>query len=79
MTQHNTRTHDFAPSTMRPAEAARYVGVSASKLAKLRLPHNRQNGPAFIKLAGCVLYRQSDLDRWLDRNTINGSTRGVAG
>ena len=61
---------DLKPSTMRPTEAARYVGISLSKLAKLRLRHQRHDGPAFIKLSGCILYRRCDLDKWLDQHTV---------
>lgn len=70
MSHHETNAPDRVQSTMRPTEAARYVGVSVSKLAKLRLTHNRQDGPAFIKLSGCILYRQCDLDKWLDQHTV---------
>ncbi len=26
---------------------------------------NREAGPPFVKIAGCVLYRRADLDAWL--------------
>ncbi len=55
---------------MKPSEAAEYVGVSTSKLAKLRLRANRASGPAFVKLAGCVLYRREDLDAWIEANLV---------
>ena len=51
---------------LRPREAAQYVGHSESTLAKLRMKHMRENGPAFIKRGGVILYRQADLDAWLD-------------
>lgn len=59
------------PAHMKPIEAAMYVGISASKLAKLRLRANRACGPAFVKLAGCVLYRRQDLDAWIEANLVN--------
>lgn len=42
--------------------AARYVGLSQSTLAKLRLTGN---GPTYCKLGRRVVYRQKDLDDWL--------------
>ena len=51
---------------MRPAEASKYTGISVSKLAKLRMKGQRHESPPFIKAAGCVIYRKSDLDAWLD-------------
>ena len=55
---------------MRPAEAARYVGLSASKMAKLRMETNRHEGPKFVMVCGVVVYRRSDLDRWLDAHVV---------
>ena len=56
---------------LKPKDAAAYLGISASKLAKLRLRANRAAGPAFVKLAGCVLYRREDLDAWIETNLVN--------
>jgi hypothetical protein len=42
--------------------AARYVGVSASTLNKLRV---FGGGPVFIKLGRRVVYDPTDLDSWL--------------
>ena len=50
----------------RPSEAARYVGVSESTLAKLRMQGKRADGPKFAKINGCVIYRRTDLDAWID-------------
>ncbi|NYI28209.1 putative DNA-binding transcriptional regulator AlpA [Sulfitobacter geojensis] len=58
------------PLNMRPKVAAEYTGVSESTLAKLRMLHNRPNGPSFIKLSGCVVYRRCDLDAWMDRHVV---------
>tara|TARA_R110000751_G_scaffold233328_1_gene334178 strand:+ start:7012 stop:7191 length:180 start_codon:yes stop_codon:yes gene_type:complete len=55
---------------MRPAQASEYSGVSESHLAKLRMAINRGKGPAFSKVAGCVVYRKSDLDKWLADNLV---------
>lgn len=56
---------------MRPAEAALYTGLSESKLAKLRMRHNRAIGPNFLKISGCVVYRRSDLDHWMDGHSVD--------
>ncbi len=58
------------PDNLRPRDAALYLGVSASLLAKLRMRDKRDCGPRFIKLSGCVIYRRADLDDWLERNAI---------
>jgi predicted DNA-binding transcriptional regulator AlpA len=55
---------------LRPKEAARYLNLSESKLAKLRMARNRALGPRFIKLAGCVVYRRADLDAWLEAHVM---------
>ncbi|MEZ5669891.1 MAG: helix-turn-helix domain-containing protein [Alphaproteobacteria bacterium] len=43
-------------------EAAAFIGLSTSTLAKLRL---YGGGPVFCKLGRRVVYRQSDLEDWL--------------
>lgn len=46
-----------------PAQAAEYVGLSVSMLAKMRC---LGGGPAYLKLGRAVRYRQDDLDVWLN-------------
>lgn len=46
----------------RPSHAAQYVGLAESTLAKMRL---RGDGPPYSKAGRSVIYRRSDLDRWL--------------
>ena len=58
------------PVNMRPKEAAQYTGISESTLAKLRMLHNRDNGPKFVKLSGCIVYRRADLDEWMLQNVV---------
>lgn len=53
-------------ANLRPSQAAAYLGISVSKLAKLRMRHSPEAGPRFAKVAGCVLYRRADLDAWLE-------------
>jgi predicted DNA-binding transcriptional regulator AlpA len=56
---------------MRPPQAANYVGLSASTLAKRRLTGD---GPRFIRLsARAIGYLKSDLDEWLTARRF-GST-----
>jgi excisionase family DNA binding protein len=64
------------PSVLDADAAARYMGLSASTLAKMRLSGN---SPAFLKLGRRVLYRRVDLDAWLEsriaRNTSDADAR----
>ncbi len=46
-----------------PVEAASYLGVCKSTLAKRRITHSN---PAYIKLGKSVRYRLSDLDLWVE-------------
>jgi hypothetical protein len=60
----------IAHNYMRPSAAAVYVGMSQSTLAKLRMRHNREQGPLFVKRGGCVIYRRADLDSWMEASLI---------
>jgi len=52
--------------TMRAPEAAKYLGLSASTLAKMRL---RGDGPVYSKLGPrIVVYEQPELDAWIMSN-----------
>ena len=60
---------------MRPPQAARYVGLSTSTLAKMRL---RGDGAAYSKAGRAVVYRIEDLCEWLEsRRRL--STSGASG
>lgn len=49
---------------LRPHEAAAYLGLAASTIAKMRMSGD---GPTFIKAGPkVVLYDQKDLDAWLE-------------
>lgn len=49
---------------LRTAAAARYLGVSVSALAKMRM---RGDGPPFVKMGSrIVIYRLRDLIAWMD-------------
>ena len=61
------KVSDFdAETLLSPEEAAKYIGFSTAyvynKLNK-EVPHIKRNRK--------VLYRKSDLDEWLDKNTVN--------
>lgn len=68
-TEQNQRPSTL-PENLRPAQAAHYTGLSESTLAKLRMRHNRADGPNYLKISGCVIYRRSDLDSWMDRFAV---------
>lgn len=54
-------TNDLA-RILRPKEAARYIGLSASTLAKMRC---RGDGPNYIQLGrGAIGYRIADLNKY---------------
>ncbi|UWR33737.1 helix-turn-helix domain-containing protein [Sulfitobacter sp. W027] len=61
------------PPHMRVSQASAYSGVSVSHLAKLRMEVNRGKGPVYSKVAGCVVYRKADLDKWLADNLIGAA------
>ena len=61
------------PENMRPPEAAEYLGLSLSTLARLRMSTKRQDGPAYVKVAGCVIYRRADLAAWLARHVVKAA------
>lgn len=63
----------------RPPEAAFYTGISLSKLAKLRMKPFRHLGPKFIRVAGCIIYRKSDLDAWLNAHIVELDTTSSDG
>jgi predicted DNA-binding transcriptional regulator AlpA len=54
----------------KPIEAARFLGLSQSWLAKLRLSGD---GPPYMKVGRQVRYRPADLLRWAEK-TLRHST-----
>jgi predicted DNA-binding transcriptional regulator AlpA len=59
------------PKVVTARVAARYVGLSESTLAKLRL---NGNGPVYCKLGRRVVYRPTDLDQWLESRTARDTS-----
>jgi excisionase family DNA binding protein len=51
---------------LRPKEAAEFLGLGHSTLAKMR---TSGAGPAFRKLGRCVRYARDDLKRWADERS----------
>jgi predicted DNA-binding transcriptional regulator AlpA len=57
--------------TLSASEAAKFVGLSESTLAKLRL---YGNGPQYCKLGRRVVYRAGDLETWLQSRIVHDTT-----
>jgi predicted DNA-binding transcriptional regulator AlpA len=60
-----------APQVLCARDAAHFVGLSESTLAKLRL---NGNGPTYCKLGRRVVYRQADLEQWLESRTTRDTS-----
>jgi excisionase family DNA binding protein len=58
------------PDRMTTAEAAEYLGFEESTLVDWRYD-GKANRPPYTKLGGKVFYRQSALDKWIEKNTVN--------
>jgi predicted DNA-binding transcriptional regulator AlpA len=65
------RSSEMHTEYMTAREAADYVGLSESYLAKLRMGVGKVSGPAFI-LIGLrgIRYKRADLDKWMDARTV---------
>ena len=59
------------PRVLAAKAAARFVGLSESTLAKLRL---NGNGPTYCKLGRRVVYRLADLEQWLQSRTARNTS-----
>jgi len=55
--------------------AAAYVGISYSKLTKLR---TYGGGPRYIKISHSVVYDTDDLDRWMAEHVRNNTSQNYA-
>jgi len=70
-------TKSYPTECMRAADAARYLALSPSTLAKMRL---RGDGPPFIKAGPrAVAYRRTDLDSWLEARLRSSTSDRVIG
>lgn len=54
-----------APENMKPREAALYLNLSESYLAKTRMVSDPRAGPPFARVGKAIIYRRVDLDEWL--------------
>jgi len=62
---------------LKPAEAARRLGVSKSYLAQLRV---QGRSPTFIRLgARAIRYRPEDLDTWLSARSATSTSAYAPG
>jgi len=58
---------------MNTAEAAEFLGLSDVYLGGVRRDQD-PTGPPFIQIGRRILYRASDLHRWVDSKTVNPAT-----
>lgn len=62
---------DKTQAYFRASEAAFYLKISESQLSKLRMKKNRSRGPKYASIAGCILYRRTDLDAWISSKIVS--------
>ncbi len=62
---------DFRAVLHTPAETAEYLGVQSQTLAVWRM--SGKYGLPFVKVGRLVRYRQSDIERFVERRTIGGN------
>lgn len=60
---------------LRPHEAATYLRLSKSTLAKWRLSGE---GPPYCKVGRAVVYRRSDLDAWLGARQLQNTSQSLS-
>lgn len=58
----NNKAAASAIAVMSPSEAARYLGLAVSTLAKMRC---WGGSPTFVRLGRKIGYQRDDLDKWL--------------
>ncbi|MHA1540005.1 MAG: helix-turn-helix transcriptional regulator [Alphaproteobacteria bacterium] len=56
---------------MNTKEAAQYLGISKSKMEKMRV---KGDGPIFLKLGSRVLYEKEALDLWAKGRSFQSTT-----
>jgi hypothetical protein len=72
MRRSHTPPTDIAPAALREADAARYLGLTASFLRAARV--GRCDGPTYVRIGRAVAYLRADLDAFLDARRV-GATR----
>ena len=63
-----------SPAILNTQQAADYVGLSPSTMAKLRLSGD---GPVFIKMGARVVYQPPSLDEWLAQRRRTSTSEAV--
>ena len=58
----STKTKAGSAGLMATAEASAYLGIPSATLAGWRY---RGIGPTYVKIGGCIRYRQTDLDGYI--------------
>lgn len=66
---------DQSETYLRPYEAATYLRLSKSTLAKWRLSGS---GPPYCKLGRAVVYRRQDLDVWLGARQLQNTSQTLS-
>lgn len=62
------RSMKSAPETMNEAEAAEFLRMSANTLRNYRV---EKRGPKYCKNGSRVIYRRSDLESWLESQSVH--------
>lgn len=57
-----------AKALFSPRDAAVYLGLSESTLARMRSRNSKVKGPPYFRLGGSVKYKQAELDAWVEHN-----------
>lgn len=68
---HSEKIKPRQQEIFRAPDAAAYLKISESQLSKLRMKVNRARGPKFAIVAGCILYRRTDLDAWISSKIVS--------
>lgn len=61
------------PRTYSTEDAAAYLQLAPGTLMNYR---SRGGGPTYCKIGRRVVYRQRDLDAWLDAHVVGGGRHG---
>lgn len=60
------------PERMTSIQAAEFLGVKEQTL-RLWRHEGRETSPPFTRIGGKVIYKQSSLEAWMVRNTVDAS------
>jgi excisionase family DNA binding protein len=68
--------HSLIDKLLTTKEVARLTGLSTSTFEKARLK-SRGNGLSWYKIGGCIRYRRSEVEAWLESGRVSGGTCNV--